>query len=300
MKKFEYLEAVRQHYLAGGNILSFLKSQEGKTGNEAADILMSYDFQAGTYTAAFDQDPTLRETYAEAIAKEIQALPQPVTSLLDAGTGEGITLVPALQALNVPFDRVLAFDISWSRLRYAKAFAARFPDINVAWFVANLFRIPLANHAVDVVLTAHALEPNGGQEEAALKELIRVSRKYLVLIEPGYEWANEEAKARMSHHGYVKGLRETAEKLGCRVLKHAPFSMSLNPLNPSGLLVLEVPECSASEAWWICPITGEPLQKLTPGFLSSSLVSYPLLQDIPCLLPEQGILSTALPSFLMD
>ena len=297
MKNFEYLEAVRQHYLAGGNILSFLKSQEGKTGNEAADILMSYDFQAGTYTAAFDQDPMLRKTYAEAIAKEIQALPQPVTSLLDAGTGEGITLVPVLQALNFTFDRVLAFDISWSRLRYAKVFAARFQDINVAWFVANLFRIPLANHAVDVVLTAHALEPNGGQEEAALKELIRVSRKYLVLIEPGYEWASEEAKSRMTHHGYVKGLRETAEKLGCRVLKHAPFSMSLNPLNPSGLLVLEVPECSSSDVGWICPITGEPLQTLTSGFLSSSLVSYPLLQDIPCLLPEQGILSTALPKF---
>lgn len=297
MKNFELLEAVRQHYAEGGNILSFLKSQEGRVGNESADILMSYDFQAGTYTAAFDQNPALRRAYAGAIAEEINALPEPVKTLLDAGTGEGITLVPMLQALQVSMEQVLAFDISWSRLRYAKAFAARFPNMQIDWFVANLFRIPLASGSVDVVLTAHALEPNGGQEEAALKELMRVSRKYLVLIEPGFEWANEEARARMSHHGYVKGLRETAEKLGCRVLKHAPFSMSLNPLNTSGLLVLEVPESRKGEGSWICPITGEQLRDHTPGFLSSSLVSYPILQDIPCLLPEQAILSTALPRF---
>jgi SAM-dependent methyltransferase len=297
MKNFELLEAVRQHYMEGGNILSFLKSQEGRSSNEAADILMSYDFQAGTYTAAYDQNPALRNDYGAAIARELERLPLPVSTILDVGTGEGITLIPALNALGHSFERVLACDISWSRLRFAKDFAARFPEVHVTWFVANLFRIPLANCAVDVVLTAHALEPNGGHEEAALRELIRVCRKYLVLMEPGFEWANEEARARMTHHGYVKGLRETAEKLGCKVLTHAPFSMSLNPLNPSGLLVLEVPETSNEASGWICPITGELLRALTPGFLSSSLVSYPVLQDIPCLLPEQAILSTALPKF---
>ncbi|CAM5272174.1 Methyltransferase domain-containing protein OS=Lysinibacillus sphaericus OX=1421 GN=LS41612_21290 PE=4 SV=1 [Lysinibacillus sphaericus] len=67
--------------------------------------------------------------------------------------------------------------------------------------------MPLANNSIDLVYTVHALEPNGGKELEALKELYRVASKYVVLVEPYYEGANSEAKERMDRLGYIKGIR---------------------------------------------------------------------------------------------
>ena len=51
--------------------------------------------------------------------------------------------------------------------------------------------------AGDRKITCHALEPNGGQEEALLAELLRVARLGLVLVEPSYERATPSGRARM-------------------------------------------------------------------------------------------------------
>lgn len=48
------------------------------------------------------------------------------------------------------------------------------------------------------------------REEEAIRELMRVARRAVVLVEPIYELANSEAQARMHTHGYVRGLKETA------------------------------------------------------------------------------------------
>ena len=56
------------------------------------------------------------------------------------------------------------------------------------------------------MLTIHPIEPNRGREEAILSELLRVARRALVMIEPSYETASAEARARMERLGYVRGL----------------------------------------------------------------------------------------------
>src|SRR5688500_6437781 len=100
-------------------------------------------------------------------------------------------------------SEILGFDISWSRLKFAKEFLNDFNINNVTLFTANLFEIPLQDDSIDVVYTSHSIEPNGGKEKEALKELYRVTRKYLVLLEPSFEFASDEARARMKQHGYV-------------------------------------------------------------------------------------------------
>ena len=52
------------------------------------------------------------------------------------------------------------------------------------------------------------------EEEKALEELYRITKKYLILLEPAYEFANTKAKARMDKNGYITKLYPTALKLG--------------------------------------------------------------------------------------
>ena len=47
-----------------------------------------------------------------------------------------------------------------------------------------------------------------------------MARCGVVLIEPLFEPASPEAQARMRHHGYVRGLRETSERLGAEIVEY--------------------------------------------------------------------------------
>jgi hypothetical protein len=67
-------------------------------------------------------------------------------------------------------------------------------DIDARIFVGDLFRIPSADNSIDVTYTSHYVEPNGGREVPAIKELLRVARKEVILVEPINELAPEEAK----------------------------------------------------------------------------------------------------------
>lgn len=105
--------------------------------------------------------------------------------------------------------KALGFDISWSRIQAGRNWL-RENQISAHLFVADLFNMPIADNAVDVVYTAHSLEPNGGRESAAISECLRIARKAVVLVEPIYELAPEAAQLRMASHGYVRNLKETA------------------------------------------------------------------------------------------
>lgn len=97
--------------------------------------------------------------------------------------------------------------------------------------------IPLADNSIDVVYSSHSLEPNGGKEEAALQECLRVAKHAVVLIEPIYELSNQEAQARMRHRGYVRNLKAIAVSFGANVAEYRLLEpgVASNPLNPSGV-----------------------------------------------------------------
>jgi len=167
---------------------------------------------------------------------------------------------------------------------------------HVNLFTANLFEIPLLDNSIDVVYTSHSLEPNGGKEEEALKELYRITSKYLILLEPSWEFASEEAKARIDKCGYVKNLHSTALKLGYKVIEHRLFDVSANPLNPTGLIIIEKNSKEINEPKLVCPISKTALKKQneTLFYSKESFLAYPVIDEIPCLLKENSILATHL------
>lgn len=295
MEKFKHLQRIRELYMNGGNIIQYLKSIGDNDLNTMEDILISYDFQSGSYIQYFSKNQEYINLYCKALAKLINSFGN-IESLMEVGVGEATTLSTLIRNLENKPSNIFGFDISWSRLKFAKELLKDFKIQNVNLFTANLFEIPLLDNSIDIVYTSHSIEPNGGKEEEALKELYRVARKYLILLEPSFEFANNEARTRMKTHGYVTELYSTAKKLNYKIIEHRLFDYSSNPLNPTGLIIIEKMATVSNNSNLVCPISHTGLVRHGDSLLYSkeSFLAYPIIENIPCLLKENSILATHL------
>lgn len=295
MEKFKQLAKIKEIYAKGENIIKYLKSISNNQQNSIEDILISYDFQAGSYIKGYSKNPDFKEQYCNSLAQTIDRLGS-FDSIVEVGVGEATTLNTVIRKLSKMPASVLGFDISWSRLKFAKELLRDFGVQGVTLFTANLFEVPLIDNSVDVVYTSHSIEPNGGKEVEALKELYRITGKYLILLEPSYEFADEEARQRMRDHGYVTQLHATARKLGYKIIEHRLFDYSANPLNPTGIIIIEKKSTSTNKPELRCPITLSELINFNEALLyaKDSFLAYPVIDDIPCLLKENSVLASHL------
>ncbi len=294
MENFNLLNRIKELYGNGENIIQTLREKGKRNQNTVEDILISYDFQAGSYTKQYLNEKAQKEVYDQSgidLADVINNL-ESVDSILDVGVGEATNLKIVLQNLSKKPKNVLGFDISWSRLKFAKNFLKE-SGIAVKLLTANLFKIPLLDNSVDLIFTTGALEPNGGKEVEALMELYRVSKKYLVLIEPDFDNATDEIKKRMKQHGYVSGLHEKAQKLGYNVVEYRPWYSGATCYSII-IIKKEVTFSNAPEV--VCPVTHAELSRYSDSLLYSkeSMLAYPVIDDIPCLLENNAILAVHL------
>jgi len=274
--------------------MALFRSAGDSDRNSAEAVLVAYDLQSGSYRAALG-DPASRarvDRYSTMIAGVLNELEH--DSLLEAGTGEGTTLMPVLEKLRPAPSRVVACDLAWSRVAHARVHAARFDTVSPSLFAGDMFALPVVDGGFDLVFTAHALEPNGGRERAGIAELARASRRWVVLFEPAYELGGPQTRANIEKHGYVRGLRETAEELGLEVVRHQLLA-DLTANNETAVLVLRKPdEGPVPEHWLGCPRCGEPLREIHGQlFCAGEGLVYPVLDGIPCLDPRNAIVASA-------
>jgi len=282
-----------QRYLRGENITEFLRGSSAT--NSEAIIEVAYDLQAGSYRKDMSNPTVLnkKEAYCRELANRILSLTTPST-VLEAGVGEATTL--SFTLANLPETQGFGFDISWSRIAVAKEWLDenRIGD-RCDLCTASLFSIPLPDNSVDVVYTSHSIEPNGGQEEAAVEELYRVASNYLILLEPAYDLADHKAQERMRQHGYCIDLQPAIQKLGYPVEYHGLFPHCMSPLNPTGITIIKKPAAFQNQPAFCCPTTKQELIEIEGALLSpSNLVAYPILAGIPCLREENGIIASRL------
>lgn len=285
---------MRAAYANKENVMAYARQTTGALQNSSVATLIAYDLQAGSYIAAARAKPNEQSRWCNQLSEILNPYVTERSSILEVGCGEATTLAGVLKRLNNMPRYALGFDISWSRCTEGLGWLSE-NNVSAKLFVADLFNIPLEDASVDVVYTSHSLEPNGMREEDAIRELMRVARRAVILIEPIYELANEEAQARMRSHGYVRGLKETAERLGANVSSCRLLAYTANELNPSGLVLIEKEsdEVAVSEPTWRCPLSHMPLVDLGDVFASAqSGLCYPVLREIPMLRMEHGIVAS--------
>ena len=286
---------LRQAYQNGTNISALLRTKTPGGLPTEDTIETAYDLQAGGYIRALE-NPPFREhkvRYGKKIAALLADL-SPLGSLLDAGIGEATSLSFVLEAMAAPPPVVHGFDLAWSRVAHARSWLATRGLSNVFLSVARLSQVPYRANSFDVVLTSHALEPNRGQEETLLRELYRVTSRYLVLLEPGYELAGDKERARMDEHGYCRGLVQKAASLGMKVLRHELFGESANQMNPTALTLIEKnPHAATAVPVLSCPCFGDDLELQHDSYYSAtSMRAYPIIRGIPCLRTEKAVIAS--------
>lgn len=293
------IQGMRTAYRRGDNAMDFARNQLADTvgvGNLPIATLIAYDLQTGTYTTEARANLEANRRWCEQLSNLIYTVLPRGGSILEVGTGEATTLAGVVSAFGGDLVSAYGFDLSWSRVAEGRQWLAEHgQEANL--FVGDLFEIPLADSSIDVVYSSHSLEPNGGREEAAIAECLRVAREAVVLVEPCYEFATPEARLRMEHHGYVRGLRETAERLDAKVLEHRLLAHCSNPLNPSGVLILAKQQSSRptdeNMSIWRCPVTGGSLEVHEDVFYApESGIAYPILRGIPLLRAEHSVVAS--------
>lgn len=298
----ELIRGMRAAYARGENAMCYargaLEASGGESRNQRFATLVAYDLQAGTYVANVRKDPAARQRWCQQLAHLISPLLPKCGRLLEVGVGEATTLAGVLAELTDREADAFGFDISWSRVAVGNEWL-RERSQAAKLFVGDLLNIPLADNSMDVVYSSHSLEPNAGHETVVIAECLRVARHAVVLVEPIYELASPEAQARMRHHGYVRGLRESAERLGADVMEYRLLDHIANPLNPSGVLSLrkrlvasDLREEKCTDIWR-CPLTGEALQQAADGFFAPTVgIVYPILKDIPLLRQDHAVVAS--------
>ena len=282
-------------YEQGQNLMKLIRATKGDSLNDERTIEMSYDLQSGTYIskAETEDGEARRRHFSGELARLIEELGG-AESILEAGVGECTTLWFLLEALNSESIKAHGFDLCWSRVACGSAWMKQKGRFNADLSAASLMAIPYANDSFDVVYTAHAVEPNHGREEAILDELYRVTSRYLVLLEPSFELASPEARARMESHGYCRGLVSIAQARGWKVARHELFKGGNSPQNPTGLILIEKNSLpTTTQPRYACPTYRTPMERYTDCFYSTkSMLAYPILGGVPCLRSDHAIVAS--------
>jgi len=272
--------------------------EAAETGINSADaVKISYDLQSGSYVDAWNTPSyrKLHDPYCAEMASFISDF-RP-SSLLEAGVGEATTLCSIVSNLHIKPGAIVGFDLSWSRIHVARQHAAHRGLRDPVFCAGALEQIPFPDNSFDLVYTAHAVEPNHGKEQAIIGELLRVTRDKLILFEPSYELGNADTRARIETHGYCRDLPSAALSAGGRIVMHQLLKDAMRRENNTAALVIEKVHASPVAAFdkvrFACPQCRTTLVE-TKGnhYCTRCALVYPSIEEIPCLLLENGILAS--------
>ncbi len=278
----------------GENVVNTLVARFPEAKQEAIEI--AYELQAGSYTATRDKPGALAYRVERHAILLNEVMPHAVRrnglSLLDAGTGEG-TGWYKFDFPASPVAELHAVDISLRRLSYVKENVTH-PPKHLSTVRADLRNLPYWPRSFDVVVTMHAIEPNGGSEHEILRDLAALSSDMICLFEPDYRVASPEGKARMEKLGYALEIFEAARTLpGFETVFERSLDSTTNALNPTTVLCLKRTDARPATLRRKSPLAdldlvnnGDHLAERGPG---ASAV-FPVIEGIECLRKSDAVM----------
>ena len=308
------MDSLKELYSKKLNIMKYFREQgECQDGNSMDAVLCAYDYQAGDYTRNYYSEKLVKDTYvwkekeeeaykkvdltsgeftrfaAKSIAKEMKALE--FNSILEVGIGEATTICDIL--LDLPDKKnVYGIELSLSRLYYAREFVEQ-KKVSIELAVGDMFSLPFEDDSVDLVFTYYCIDAHRGKEKQALEEMLRVSRKYIILVEPTYELGNEETKKRIDEQRYINNLVETLSSMNVKILEHRLFDI-FTYNNNSAITILEKTtkkEKEMKKIFYACPNCKKKLIKHEGNYFCENCYNvYPVLNNIPILLENNAVL----------
>ena len=122
-------------------------------------------------------------------------------SLIEIGAGELTTLFPIIKKSN-SLNFISALDLSPNRLKHGKAFLEE-KNTHVSHLIAcDASNIPYEDNSFDVSYTQFCIEQVPLLAKKIIDEMIRISSKYIIIIEPSYEFSNKITRNRILHKGF--------------------------------------------------------------------------------------------------
>ncbi len=302
------MASLKDMYQNDVNIMEFFrKNSEDKNSNSIDAILTSYDLQSGSYIESYESEEFADNLHinGEKISIRMRDFKDKLgdylaglidnyeyKSILEAGVGEATSMVPLVKRLRNKNAKLYGFDISASRIKYAKNFAAKYYDGQINLFVADLLSTPFDDNKFDIVYTVHAVEPNTNNCERVVKELYRITNKYLILYEPSYELGNEDTKKNIEKHKYIKNLRSVVEKLNYEIVKY-----ELAPLgtysNQAAIMIIKKNNnnlCN-DKISFDCPLCKSKLDATNDGYYCNCCYRlFPKISGIDLLREENSVI----------
>ena len=250
-------------------------------------IKMSYDVQSGSYIKFFNSlsKKKIHKIYNPLVQVYFNEF-KDCKTILDFGCGELTTSLFFFKKIKKKINHYFANDISLNRRIVGKNYIKKklnnrdFKKFKI--FCNSEINLPFKNNSIDLIVTIHSLEPNNKSAKHIIKELLRVSKKGLILMEPHYEISNLKQKKRMKKYNFVRGLPKLLndKNYDLKIIKKKEHS---NNLNISSLFILKKKKIkSNSSNNYVEPKTLNNIKKYYNFFYSNkSFRLFPVFNEIP-------------------
>ena len=158
--------------------------------------------------------------------------------VLEVGAGTGINLYLLSQAL--PDVEFTGIDLTPERIATGKKWFKENKDFEPNISVGDVTQLKFEDNSFDLVFSGHCFEQLDQYAHQGVVEVCRVASKQVVFLEPDYKHSNAAQKLFLHNHNYLVNFADTINKVAPDRLTHRSLDTYFNPLNRTGLYIVDV------------------------------------------------------------
>jgi len=260
----------------------------------SAVINISYNIQSGSYINFFRKlSLKNKKKIYEPFIKCINEFFPEKKEILDFGCGELTSSHYFFKNIK-NIKKFFANDVSLNRIligqKYVKKIISKKSFKKFKIFCSAHDQLPFLDNSIDLIITNHVLEPNNKYKIKILKELLRVSRLGLCLMEPHYEISSIKQKKRMCKLGYIRNIEKTFKKLNYQCLIQRK-EFHLNKNNISSIFIVRKKKPLKKNSSQFVDLTTKKKLLIKNNFFYSkeNFRLYPCFNNIPIFSDESQI-----------